>query len=176
MNQADKLFAELSQLQAEKKLPPVHLWRPEREGSIDIRIDDQGRWFHDGGEFKRQALVNLFATILRKEEHGYFLVTPAEKLRIDVADVPFMAIDMDVRGVGVNTDLMFHTNVGDYVMADENHGLEMRGDRPYLHVRDGLEARLTRSVFYRLVDVGLEENSALIVYSQGTAFNLGAIE
>ena len=102
-------------------------------------------------------------------------MTPAEKLRIDVADVPFIAIDMDVRGSGYETELMFHTNVGDYVIANATQRLEMRGERPYLHVRDGLFARLTRSVFYRLVDLGVEENGALVVYSQGTGFELGAL-
>ncbi len=172
---ADRLFNTLSELQASKKLPPVQDWHPEHEGRIDIRIDSEGQWFHEGTRIERQALVDLFATILKAEGEDYFLVTPAEKLRIEVADVPFMAIDLDLRGEGTATDLLFTTNVGDYVMADAAHPLSMRGERPYLTVRDGLSARLTRSVFYRLVDFGVEEQGALYVYSQGARFNLGSL-
>lgn len=175
MTNVERLFNTLTELQASKKLPPVHLWQPEHEGSIDIRIDNDGQWFHEGTRIERQSLVDLFATIMKREGDDYFLVTPAEKLRIEVVDVPFMAIDLDVRGSGKNTDLLFSTNVGDYIMADEAHPLCMQGERPYLLVRDGLSARLTRSVFYRLVDYGVEEDGALYVYSQGARFNLGAL-
>ena len=173
-------FEELIDLAAEKSLPPVHLWQPEREGKIDIHIDARGDWYHEGDPITRQALVDLFATILRKDGADYYLVTPVEKLRITVDDVPFMAVDMEVRGEGGSTDLLFTTNVGDIVMADAEHPIEMRGEKPYLMVRDGLDAKLTRSVFYRLVDEGLEEpdgnKNALVVYSQGARFALGAIE
>ena len=195
MDDLDKFFETLKTLQAEKKLPPVHLWAPQHEGEIDIRIDSQGDWFHEGTLIKRQPLVNLFASILRFEAGEYFLVTPAEKMRVVVADVPFMAIDLDVRGQGENqgadTELLFTTNVGDYVVADKNHAITMREGRPYIEVRGGLCARLTRSVYYRLVDVALAqasgketqaevnqadtEEGALYVCSQGACFNLGQL-
>ena len=86
-----------------------------------------------------------------------------------------LEIGLRVRGSGKQTDLLFSTNVGDYIMADDAHPLSMQGERPDLLVRDGLSARLTRSVFYRLVDFGVEEDGALYVYSQGARFNLGAL-
>ena len=160
-------------MQEARKLPPVHLWHPEHTGEIDIKIDANGNWYHEGTRIQRQPLVDLFATILRREGDQYFLITPAEKQRIEVADVPFMAIDMDVRGSGGDTELLFTINVGDYVMAGPEHAIVMRNEVPYLHVRDGLEAKITRSVFYRLVEIGVEENGALNVYSQGARFDLG---
>jgi len=169
-------FETLLQQMESRALPPVHQWQPEREGSIDIHIDAQGNWFHEGSKFSRQSLIDLFATILRREGSDYFLVTPAEKLKIRVDDVPFLVVDMEVRGTARQADLIFSTNVGDHVLADAVHELSMRADKPYLMVRDGLEAKLTRSVFYRLVEQGIEETGTLAVYSQGTRFSLGATE
>ena len=176
MNDIDQLFETLTDLQKNKKLPPVHLWHPERVGSIDICIDHEGQWFHEGTRFKRQSLVNLFAGILREEAGQYFLVTPAEKLRIEVEDVPFMAIDMDVRGKDVNTELLFTSNVGDYFVAGAEHPISMRDERPYIIARDNLAARITRNVYYRLVDCGVEEAGALYVYSQGARYCLGNLD
>jgi hypothetical protein len=176
MSDIDDLFATLTAAQADKKRPPVHLWDPQNTGTIDIRIDSDGQWWHEGTVFQRQALVELFASILTIDNDQYFLITPVERLQIQVEDVPFMAIDMDVRGEGTSMELLFSTNVGDYIVADGEHGLHMRGERPYLAVRDGLEARLTRSVFYRLVDLGVEEEGALWIYSAGARFCLGNLQ
>ncbi len=171
----DALFDQLLKLKEGNRLPPVHLWQPERAGEIDIEIDANGVWRHEGREFQRHSLVKLFASILRLDGTQYFLVTPAEKLKIVVADVPFMAVDMEVKGSGTGTDLLFTTNVDDYVLADHEHPLLMAGEQPYVEVRGGLRARLTRSVFYRLVDCGLEEDDTLAVYSQGSRFELGSV-
>jgi len=168
------IFDELLSAQAQKTLPPVSAWHPEREGTIDIRIAADGTWFHEGQPIRRAPLVNLFATILRRDQDQFVLVTPAEKLTIAVEDAPFIATDLDVRGSDVDTDLLFTTNVGDHVLADSKCWLLMRDSKPYLHVRDGLEALLTRSVFYRLIDVAREEGGSVCVYSQQTRFELGA--
>ncbi len=174
MTDIDQLFATLTEAQASKRQPPVHLWQPERSGSIDIRIDAGGQWYHEGGRIQRQPLVDLFAGILRREDDGFYLVTPVEKLKIDVEDAPFVAVDLDVRGSGSEAELLFTTNVGDYVLADASHPLTVRAGRPYLEVRDGLEALLARPVYYRLVEQALEEGGRLAVYSAGIRFDLGA--
>ncbi len=174
MSEIDQLFAALTAAQASKRQPPVHLWQPDRSGVIDIRIDRTGQWFHEGGRIRRQPLVDLFAGILRREDDGFYLVTPVEKLKIDVEDAPFVAVDLDVRGTGAEAELLFTTNVGDYVLADESHPLTVREGRPYLEVRDGLEALLSRPVYYRLVEHALEEDGRLVIYSAGTRFDLGA--
>ena len=174
MTELDTLFERLIQIQDSKKHPPVKQWAPEREGRIDIRIDRNGQWFHEGTQFRRQSLIELFATILRKDDDGYFLVTPAEKLAIQVEDVPFVVIDLDVRGAEQASELLFTTNVGDYIIANDEHPLEMRNGRPYLMIRDGLEALVNRNVYYRLVEVGIEEADELWVYSQSQRYCLGA--
>ena len=175
MTDIDRLFETLLSLQQRKRLPPLADWQPTKRGVVDIRIDREGRWYHEGELIKRQALIDLFATILRKQDGEYFLVTPVEQMAIQVDDVPFLAIDMDARGAGVDAELLFTTNVGDYLLAGPQHEVFMRGNVPYLSVRDGLIARIQRSVFYRLVDVGVEQQGALCVYSQGACFNLGSL-
>jgi uncharacterized protein len=177
MSDIDSLFETLEALQAEKKLPPVEQWQPERVGAIDIRIASDGTWYHEGAPFVRQALVRLFATVLRRDNDGYYLVTPAEKLKIEVEDAPFIAVDMTIKGTDEDTDLLFTTNVGDHVVADAEHPLsvtERDGQpRPYLQVRGGLRALVGRAVFYRLVDLAGEEGGELVVYSRGNRFVLG---
>ena len=103
MSYIDDLFDTLTQLQQNKRLPPLHLWQPERSGEIDIRIDREGRWYHEGTLIERQPLVDLFATILRLETNGYYLVTPVEKMKILVEEVPFIAVDLDVRGARISS-------------------------------------------------------------------------
>jgi len=179
MSDVDDLFERLEALQAEKNLPPVAKWRPEREGSIDIRIARDGTWYHEGSPIQRDALVKLFSTVLRKDPDGYCLVTPAERLTIKVEDAPFLGVNMEVRGSGRDAELLFTTNVGDHVVADADHPLqvdESDGEpRPYVTVRDDLPALLSRSVFYRLVEQAEQEGGELVVYSRGERFSLGKI-
>jgi hypothetical protein len=144
-------------------LPPVHLWNPERCGDIDIVIHRNGQWFHEGGLIGREALVRLFSTILRKDPDGFHLVTPAEKLRIEVEDAPFIAIRVDaLRDDEDRPVLRFLTNVGDTVDAGPANPIRVEIDaltgepRPYVHVRRGLEALMARPVFYELSELATE--------------------
>ena len=132
--------------------------------------------FHEQREIRRKEIVNLFSTILLKEQEDYFLVTPAQKLKIMVDDAPFIAIDMEAKGNLPNTDLLFETNVGDYVLIGKDHPLWVIEDKPYIHVREGLNALLTRNVFYRLVDCTTEKNGQLWAHSCGESFSLGLTE
>ena len=176
MNEA---FDTLMKVAGDRKLPPVEQWQPQRVGDIDIRIKADGRWFHDGAEIKRQRLVELFATILRRDPDGYCLVTPAEKLRIQVDDAPFVAIDMESSGDGRERRLILTTNVGDHVLVGAAHPitvLDNRGEpRPYVEVRRGLRALIARSVFYRLVELGEVRDGVLEIWSSGTRFVLGDV-
>jgi hypothetical protein len=170
-------FDALIALQAERKLPPVAQWHPERTGRIDIRIARDGTWYHEGDPIRRQPLVDLFATILRKDPDGYALVTPAEKLLIDVEDAPFIATDVEVKGSGSDQQqLLFSINVGDYVLADEAHPISIEGSadepRPYLEVRDGLRALIGRSVYYRLIELAEEAPDGWWLTSAGARFRL----
>lgn len=162
-------------------LLPVHLWNPPNVGEIDIVIRKDGTWVHEGDVIGREALVRLFSTILRKDPDGIYLVTPHEKLRVAVEDAPFVAVRVD-RADG---SLRFLTNVGDEVEAGPDHPIRVQTDaagepRPYLHVRGGLEALITRPVFYELVDHAEERATArgaeFGVASNGAWFPIGAVE
>ena len=168
----DQLFDTLEQAQAERKLPPVQAWRPEREGTIDIVIQRDGTWLHEGTPFERQALVRLFSTVMRREGEAYYLVTPAEKLAITVEDVPFVALDFERRGQGEGLELIFTTNCGDHVVADAEHAIWVEHERPYLHVRDGLNALIARAAFYRLVELAEEKADGWTITSRGAEFQL----
>ncbi len=143
-----------------KKLPPVHLWNPPLSGDIDIRIASDGRWYHEGGEIRREALVRVFSTILKREGDEVFLVTPVEKWRITVEDAAFVAVDVEAEGRGEAQVLRFVTNVGDVVEAGTEHAIRVENEAdepaPYVMVRDGLEARIDRKSFYRMVEMGEE--------------------
>jgi len=164
-------------------LPPVHLWQPERSGSIDIRISLDGRWFHEGVEIKRMGLVKVLASVLRCDADGFVLVTPAERLLIEVEDAPFIAGGMEVQNAGTaHQELLFTTNLGELVVASAERPIVVNytnpndpaEPRPYVEVRTGLQALIARSVFYRLVELTREHNGRYVVASAGAEFDLGA--
>jgi hypothetical protein len=160
-------------------LPPVEHWNPAFCGDSMITIARDGTWFHQGDPIRRPQLVRLFATLLRKDDEGFMLVTPAEKLSVRVEDAPFVAVRMDVREDEHDQPLCFTTNVGDVVTAGQAHGLRFVPDSrsgapvPYLHVRGGLEARLARPVYYQLIERAVARGADLGVWSGGRFFVLG---
>lgn len=166
----------IESLQAEQdQLPPVEQWQPENCGDIDIRISRDGHWYHQGSLFQRVALVRLFARILRKENNDYYLVTPLEKLRIQVDDVPFTAVQLE-RIAEPQQQLLFTSNCGDRVIANKEHPIVIHqqntGPVPYITIRHQLEARITTSVYYQLCDYAVKENSNYGVWSHGHFFRL----
>ena len=158
-------------------LPPVHLWHPEHCGEIDIVIRADGVWVHEGSPIGRKELVRLFSTVLRKDPDGYHLVTPVEKLKIQVEDLPFRAVAMRRD----REDLVFTTDVGDETTASEADPVVVETDpatgepAPRIHVRRDLWARIARPVFYELVEMAEEVDGRLVVRSGGWAFSLGAL-
>ncbi len=142
-----------------------------------MRIDRSGGWHYQGTPIGRPAMVKLFSSVLRKDEDGYVLVTPHEKLSIEVDDAPFIAVAMERRGEGATQEIAFRTNVDDIVVAGGEHPIEVRnagGPRPYVEVRRGLHALINRSVYYQLVDCGEQLAPGVFgVRSRGTSFELG---
>ncbi|MFN0023390.1 MAG: DUF1285 domain-containing protein [Parvularculaceae bacterium] len=136
-----------------RPLPPVDRWAPAYCGEIDLVIRRDGVWVYEGTPIGRAALVRLFSTVLRKEGSRYFLVTPTEKLGIEVEDAPFLAVNLRKEHASSGQTLVFTTNVGDEVIAGDDHRLDLRG-APYLHVRAGLDALIARAVYYDLVALG----------------------
>ncbi len=161
-------------------------WNPSRSGEIDIRIAADGNWYHDGRAFRRDALVRLFASVLRREGDDYFLVTPAEKLRIQVDDAPFTAGLVERLDDGGRAAIVFTTNTGERIPLDAGHPLRIETDpdsgepRPYLRVRDGLDALIGRGAFYDLIQLADEclrdGRRVLAVESLGQTFELGSID
>ena len=149
-----------------RKPAPVETWHPDYAAPIDIMIDTDGNWFHDGSPIRRAGLVSLFASILCRETDGsYALITPAEKRSIRVSDVPFVTIDILITGNGRNQTVTLTTNMGDMVTIGTDHPMRFAEGAaaddialPYVTVRGGLEARVARSVFADLVDAGCVED------------------
>jgi hypothetical protein len=148
--------------------PPLHLWNPPFCGDLDMRIASDGTWFYLKTPIGRPALVKLFASVLKREGERYFLVTPVEKCGIVVDDAPFLAVELEVErhGRGKAQVLHFRTNVDDRVACGPEHALRFEpeprtgGLKPYLHVRNNLWAKVTRALFYDLVDLGEERDIA----------------
>lgn len=165
-----------AQAAAKKGPPPVHLWNPPYCGEMDLRIARDGTWFHEGTPIGRVPLVKLFASILKLEEGRFYLVTPVEKLGIEVEDAPFLVVDFWVEACEAGQALTFTTNVGDEVTAGPDHPMRMGHDpatpnpAPYVMVRRGLEARVDRKSFYRLMEVGEIEGEWFGLRSQGEFF------
>jgi len=171
-------LAEIARLMEERKLPPVEQWNPSHCGDSAMRIARDGTWYHDGGPIGRPAMVRLFSSILRREADGnYVLVTPVEKLDIVVEDAPFVAVELKSEGEGRDRNLAFRLNTGDLVLAGPDHRLRLEtredGPHPYLEVRAGLEARLSRPVYYELAEIALAEGAQPPgLWSKGAFFAL----
>lgn len=161
-------------------------WQPSYEGTIDIRIAVDGSWHHEGRRFQRESLVKLFAGILRREQDSYYLVTPGEKLRIEVEDAPFIATMVEQIDSSGTVAIVFTTNIGERIILDQAHALRVdidadtREPRPYVHLRDGLEALISRSAFYDLLNLAYEiqrDGAAyLAISSMGQEFELGSTD
>ncbi len=166
---------------ASQRLPPVNQWQPSREGTLDMRIHRNGDWYYQGSRITRQRMVKLFASVLRCEEDGsIWLVTPHEKLRIEVDAAPFTAVLLERMGTAQEPALVFTTNLGDRVIADAVHRIEVEypdGENgepaPYLTVRDRLRALISRSVFLELAEAVEQRDDQLGVRSRGEFMALG---
>jgi len=156
-------------------------------GYFGIRIDRNGTWYYRGSPIDRKAMVKLFATVLNRHEDGsYWLTTPVENGWIEVDEVPYVAVEVMCNGSGRKKEIDFRTNLDVIVPLDQEHLLRMERQpggyesRPYIHVGKGLDARITRAVFYHLVDLGEkkagDEGTLFGVWSRGEFFSLGAFE
>lgn len=175
LNNVDALSQYLKSTAATREgraIPPLDKWRPENIADMDLVIKANGEWWHEGGKMTRQSLVNLFATILWKEENDgvteYFLKTPVQKIRIQVEDVPLLINDVGIVKEGEVSWLEFVTTTGDVVRLDDEHPISLQAYqpndaadridesqvRPYMPVRNGLSALIGRNTFYHLTEIG----------------------
>jgi len=168
-----------------KQQPPVHLWSPTFSGDIDIRIDRDGNWFHEGGKMTRLSMVKMFSRILKREGDDYFLVTPVEKWRIQVDVAPFVIVDIEMLEEQGVVGIIAVTNVGQKILLGEGHPLIVNTDKlgnpqPIVEIRDGLYALIHRNVFYELIEYAktqlIDGRKVLVLESANEAFNLGYID
>jgi hypothetical protein len=169
-----------------KSLPPIEKWNPPFCGDIDMTISKSGKWYYMGSEIKRPAMVKLFSGILRLEsDNSYYLVTPVEKVRIQVEDAPFVAVAITKeKSEGMNT-VTFRTNLNDEIVLSKENPLSIeikKNDEPspYITVRNNLRALISRSVFYELVDLAetipIDGVPYLAIKSQGEIFKIHKVE
>lgn len=170
---AESLVASITATKT-RGLPPVHLWNPPFCGDLDMRIARDGTWFYQGTPIGRPGLVKLFSSILKRENGKYFLVTPVEKVGIQVDDAPFLAVDFDVSGP--DQTLTFTTKTEDVAVAGSAHPIRVERDpetgepSPYILIRNDLWALIDRKSFYRMVDLGEEEGAFFGVRSADVFF------
>ena len=171
-------LANLAQLIGERTHPPVDRWNPDHCGQSDMRIAADGTWYHMGTPITRPAMVRLFSTVLRREPDGsHVLVTPVEKLSIEVEVTAFRAIAMTSEGEGDKRRIAFELDSGDAVILGADHpltiGTDAHGPSPRLAVRHGLEALIARPLYYELAEIALvENNDPPGVWSEGAFFAL----
>lgn len=175
---AGQSLAALAAAIGERRLPPVERWDPPLRGHSGMRIAADGRWFHEGKPIDRPAMVRLFATVLRREADGsHVLVTPHEKLAIDVDSTAFRALAMTQEGEGRTRRIAFELDSGDAVILDADHPLrivqEGNAPSPRILVRHGLEARIARPLYYDLAEIALAEgHDPPGIWSSGCFFAL----
>jgi len=165
-------LAEIAQLAEARKLPPIDKWSPAKTGDSLMRISADGRWFHDGTEIARPAMVRAFASLLTCDKNGrHWLVTPHEKLTIEVEDAAFQAVDLKQEA----DSLAFRLNTDEFVVAGPDHPISAEGDANtpaiYVGVRHGTRARLNRSTYGQLAEIALA-NGNLSITSGGATFPL----
>jgi uncharacterized protein len=170
-------FDEIVAVAEAQRSPPVSDWKPAQFSHSKMQIARNGDWFHDGGRIERPAMVRLFASILRREHDGqYALVTPVEHQIVDVEDLPFIAVEMRVDGIGKDARIAFRLNTGDVVIAGPDHPLSLAqmGDEPdfRMMVRPGLEARIGRAPYYVLAELAMASPDLPGVWSSGRFFPL----
>tara|TARA_Y100001968_G_C19110936_1_gene597157 strand:+ start:159 stop:698 length:540 start_codon:yes stop_codon:yes gene_type:complete len=163
----------------EEKYPPVHLWNPDLCEGVEMKIDREGNWFYQGSIISRDKLKILFSRILKLEEGKYFLVTPIEKVPVTVDLAPYMIVDYEVDSDHKN--IILKTNLDLSIPLDKDHKLEIKniGDEqiPFVHVRNNIEGFISRSVYYSLIEIALNQDNGsseqLILKSFDCNFNLG---
>lgn len=171
-------MAQLQAYSAGRKLPPVETWEPKHCGHSGMRIARDGTWYHEGAPIRRPAMARLFSTVLRREPDGrHMLVTPVEKLEIDVDSTAFRAVEITSEGDGEQRRIALRLDSGDVVIVGPDHPLRMIGDEaglsPRVAVRHGLEAELARPVYYELAEIALAEGADPPgVWSSGVYFPL----
>ena len=171
----------------DKKLPPVHLWNPPLCKNVEMRIDREGRWFFMNSPIGRERMVKLFSKVLRFDEDGeYYLVTPVEKIRVEVEERPFLIIDYQIINKEDQNLISFETNTGDVFILDKDHPITVSehpktGEpKPYVLVRSNLEGLISRNIYYKLIEISdikkEDGESVFLINSNNETFEIGRLK
>jgi len=171
----------------DENLPPVHLWNPPICENVEMRIDREGRWFFMNSPIGRKRMVKLFSKVLRLDDDGeYYLVTPVEKIRIEVEERPFLIIDYQLSTENKRQLISFETNTGDMFLLDKEHPITVSTNpktgepKPYVLVRSNLEGLISRNIYYKLVDLSdiKKENdeNIFLLKSNNQTFEIGRLQ
>ena len=165
-----------------RSIPPLDQWHPKHCGAMDLKVKANGEWWHEGQLIKRQSMIDLFSTVLWKDDEKFYLKTPVEQIEIEVEDEPLFVNSVEqIQLEGLNY-IQLSTTTQDVVIVDQEHPIFMRefdGElRPYVHVRFGINALIQRASFFHLVEMGeLMENqqgeSILLLKSGNFDLQLG---
>ena len=175
----------LARAAADEKLPPVDAWQPAVQKDMGLRISRDGAWHYLGSPIARPSLVRLLSRVMKREGEDFFLVSPVEKLRIEVEDAPFLAVELEFAGESQSQRLVFRTNVDDVVIAGKAHPIWVNEDplsgepAPYIEVQDGLWALINRAVYYELAERVMPSPNRpgqWGVFSEGCFFELGSVD
>ena len=175
----------LARAAADEKLPPLDAWQPAVQKDMGLRISRDGAWHYLGSPIARPSLVRLLSRVMKREGEDFFLVSPVEKLRIEVEDAPFLAVELECAGESQSQRLVFRTNVDDVVIAGKAHPIWVNEDpisgapSPYIEVRDGLWALINRAVYYELAERVVPSPNTpgqWGVFSEGCFFELGSVD
>ena len=156
-------------------------------GDIDMCIDSHGIWHYMGSPIGRLELIKLFSTVMRRDNIGdHWLITPSEMCRIQVEDAACVAVELTQEGSGKDQNLTFRTNIDKTYILSTSHPLriEINPDTgepaPYVRLDHGIEAKLSRSVFYQLVNLGIadavQQDNVYGIWSAGHFFPIGSAE
>ena len=165
-----------------RSIPPLDQWHPKHCGAMDLKVKANGEWWHEGQLIKRQSMIDLFSTVLWKDDEKFYLKTPVEQIEIEVEDEPLFVNSVEqIQLEGLNY-IQLSTTTQDVVIVDQEHPIFIRefdGElRPYVHVRFGINALIQRASFFHLVEMGeLMENrqgeSILLLKSGNFDLQLG---
>ena len=170
----------------EESFPPVHLWNPPLCKNVEMKIDREGRWYFMNSPIGRERMVKLFSKVLRFDEDGeYYLVTPVEKIRIEVEERPFLIVDYQLTGKGEKQIVTFKTNTGDLFVLDKKHPVNVKVNKdtqepkPYVLVRSNLEGLISRNIYYKLIEISQLKKTptgeVFILRSSNQNFQIGKL-
>ena len=176
-NSLSSIFEELSKLD-EDSFPPVEEWNPPLCENVHMKIDRSGKWYFMHSPIGRERMIKLFSRVLRRDGEEYFLVTPVEKIKIEVEDKPFVITDFETQDIEGEQVILFKTNTDEVFELNKQHPLRVVLDQetlepsPYVTVRSNLEGLISRNVYYKLIDIGEEIEGDYGIYSSKTFHKL----